>query len=135
MKQTLNKRLIRAGLTFIILGTTAAAMPQQSGAVRADDCTLNGHTWTITQTSASIQSGGSVEFTSHYGDTSGVTATPADWTSSPASVLSPTNSSSSASTFTVTGTNSTGNSSATGTVTATKTGDTTYVATATVTVN
>ena len=33
---TLSQRLTRAGLTFILLGTVAAALPQQSGAAQAD---------------------------------------------------------------------------------------------------
>ena len=35
---TISQRLTRAGLTFILFGTVAAVLPQQSGAVRADTC-------------------------------------------------------------------------------------------------
>ena len=47
---TLSQRLTRAGLTFILFGTVAATLPQQSGAALADNaCVSNGHTYQINQ--------------------------------------------------------------------------------------
>ena len=46
---TLSQRLTRAGLTFVLLGTVAVALPQQSGAARADVCTIGGNTLKIVQ--------------------------------------------------------------------------------------
>ena len=47
---TLSQRLTRAGLTFILLGSVAAALPQQSGAAMADDpCNLGTNTLSIEQ--------------------------------------------------------------------------------------
>lgn len=53
---TLSQRLTRAGLTFILFGTVAAVLPQQSGAARADVCTIGGHTYAIYQSGSSTTS-------------------------------------------------------------------------------
>ena len=47
---TLTQRLTRAGLVFVLLGTVAAVLPQQSGAaIAADPCTIGGNTLKIVQ--------------------------------------------------------------------------------------
>ena len=45
---TLSQRLTRAGLVFVLFGTVAAVLPQQSGAARADDCTITGAVYRLT---------------------------------------------------------------------------------------